>query len=385
MIHHDVDVGDVVPVKQHPFRLNPEKQKAQQEEIDYLIENDLIEPSRSCWSSPCLLVPKPDGTYRMCTDNRKVNALTKSDTFPIPRIDDCIDRVGNAKYATKFDLLKGFWQVPLTDRAKEVSAFVTPSGLYQYKVMPFGMKNSPATFQRLINTIISDIEECEAYIDDVIIYSKSWEEHLQIIRKIFEKLRKANLTISLAKSEFGRATVTHLGYVVGQGHVKPVHAKISAILDFPRPSSKKEVMRFLGMAGYYRKFCKNFSLVTEPLTRLLGKKVQYTWSNACEKAFLELKALLVNAPVLTAPSFDRPFKLAVDASDYAVGAVLLQEEEHQVDHPICYFSRKLNKHQQNYSTIEKECLSLILALQHFEVYVTASCLPTIVLHESKMN
>ena len=155
-IYHDVVIDEnVTPVKQHPYRMNPEKQKHLQKEIDYLLENDLIEKSQSEWSSPCILVPKPDKSYRMCTDFRKVNSVTKTDSYPIPRIDDCIDKVGHAKYVTKIDLLKGFWQVPLTDRAKEASAFVTSNQLYQYKVMPFGMKNSPATFQRLMNMVVS--------------------------------------------------------------------------------------------------------------------------------------------------------------------------------------------------------------------------------------
>ena len=194
MISHDVDVGDAPPIKQHPYRLNPTKAAYLDQEIQYLLDNDFIEPSQSSWSSPCILVPKPDGSYRMCTDYRKVNNLTKSDNFPIPRIDDCVDKIGNAKYVSKFDLLKGFWQIPLSERAKEISAFVTPRGLYQYKVMPFGMRNSPATFQRLINRIISQIDGCEGYIDDVIIYSDTWEEHLEILRK-FNKHQRNYSTI----------------------------------------------------------------------------------------------------------------------------------------------------------------------------------------------
>jgi len=377
-IYHDVDVGDAKPVKQHPYRLNPAKQKYLHEEVKYLLENDFIEPSKSNWSSPCILVPKPDGTYRMCTDYRKVNNVTKSDTFPIPRMDDCIDRIGSAKYVTKFDLLKGFWQVPLTDRAKEISAFVTPDGLFQYKVAAFGMKNSPATFQRLINDVIAGLDGCEAYIDDIVIYSDTWEDHLRIIRTFFERLTEAKLTVNLAKSEFARAHVTYLGHVVGQGQVKPVDAKISAISDFPRPESKKQLMRFLGMAGYYRKFCPNFSAIAEPLTQLLSKKAEFVWTEKCERAFDELKAILKSAPVLSAPDFNHQFKLAVDASDAAAGAVLLQEDKDGVDHPICYFSRKFNKSQKNYSTVEKECLALVLALQHFEVYVSSSSLPVVV-------
>ena len=391
IMSHDVDVGDAQPVKQHPYRLNPTKAKYLHEEVQYLLDNDFIEPSKSNWSSPCILVPKPDGSYRMCTDYRKVNTLTKTDSFPIPRIDDCIDRVGKAKYVTKFDLLKGFWQVPLTDRAREISAFVTPDGLFQYKVMPFGMKNSPATFQRMINKVTSGLDGCEAYVDDVILCSDTWEEHIKLMRKFFERLSEAMLTINLNKTEFGLAQVTYLGHTVGQGQIKPVEAKVSAISDFPTPNCKRQLMRFLGMAGYYRKFCPNFSNITEPLTQLLKKSVKFVWSEQCQKSFDKLKVILKSAPVLSAPDFNIPFKLAVDASDVAAGSVLLQEDCQGIDHPVCYFSRKFNSCQRNYSTIEKECLSLVLALQHFEVYVTSSSLvivyidhnPLVFLHKLK--
>ena len=378
-IFHDVDIIDgSKPVKQHPYRMNPVKQQCLREEVQYLLDNDFIEPSQSEWSSPCILVPKPDGTFRMCTDYRKVNSVTKTDTFPIPRIDDCIDNIGHAKYVTKFDLLKGFWQIPMTDKAKEVSAFVTPDGLFQYKVMPFGMKNSPATFQRLVNRLISNLDGCKAYIDDAIIYSEEWQQHLQIIRIFFDRLSEAKLTVNLAKSEFCHANLTFLGHIVGQGQVKPVEAKVEAISDFPVPTCKRQLMRFLGMAGYYRKFCNNFSVIAEPLTNLLGKRVKYIWTDDCQKSFDKLKAILKSSPVLLAPSFDREFKLAVDASDVGAGSVLLQEDDNGVDHPVCYFSKKFNKHQKNYSTIEKECLSLILALQHFEVYLASSVAPIVI-------
>ena len=187
-IFHDVDIFEgSKPVKQHPYRMNPVKQQYHRDEVQYLLDNDFFEPSQSELSSSCILVPKPDGTFRMCTDYRKVNSVTKTDTFPIPRIDDCIDNIGHAKYVTKFDLLKGIWQNPLTDRAKEISAFVTPDEQYQYKFMPFGMKNSPASFQRLVNSLIFNLDGCKAYIDDTIIYSEKWEQHLQTIRTFFDR------------------------------------------------------------------------------------------------------------------------------------------------------------------------------------------------------
>ena len=219
IIYHDVIVEDCTPVKQHPYRMNPSKQEYLRKEVKYLLDNNFIEPSQSSYSSPCILVPKPDGSYRMCTDYRKINAITKSDSFPIPRIDDCIDRVGNARYVTKFDLLKGFWQVPLTDRAKEISAFATPDydGLFNYLVMPFGMKNSPASFERLMNIVLAGMNNCHAYIDDTVIHNDCWDEHLHTIREFFNRLSNATLTVNLAKREFGQATLTFFRTCCGSG------------------------------------------------------------------------------------------------------------------------------------------------------------------------
>ena len=259
LIEHDVDVGDSAPIKQHPYRVSPIRKELLDIEVQYMLKNDIIEESQSNWSSPCILVPKHDGGFRFCTDFRKVNDKTKSDSFPIPRIADCIDQIGNAKFVSTFDMLKGYWQVPLTQRAREISAFVTPSGLYQYKVMPFGMKNAPATFQRMVNKLVRDIDGCEGYIDDVVIFSDNWSDHIRQIERFFQIMREAKLTINLMKSEFGKATVKYLGHIVGQGQVRPLDAKIQTIVKYFIPTSRKELARFLGMAGYYRNFCLNFS------------------------------------------------------------------------------------------------------------------------------
>ncbi len=375
---HDIDVGDSEPIKQHPYRVNPIKLEHLRNEVKYMLDNDIIEPSQSEWSSPCILVPKPDGSLRFVTDFRKVNVCSKTDSFPIPRIDDCIDRIGNAKFVSKFDLLKGYWQVPLTDRAKEISAFCTPDGLYQYKRMAFGLKNSAATFQRLVNRVVADIDNCEAYVDDLLVYSQTWEEHMRQLHQLFEKLSQAGLTVNLVKSEFCHANVTYLGHVVGQGQVRPMTAKVEAIEKFPTPQSRKDLMRFLGMVGYYRKYCPNFSEIACPLTNLLKKNAKFLWSEQCQKAFEKIKTILMNAPVLTAPDFQKQFKLAVDASDVGCGGILMQADENDIDHPICYFSRKFDKHQRNYSTIEKECLALLLSLQHFDVYLNTTLYPVLV-------
>ena len=369
LIEHDVDVGDYAPIKQHPYRVSPMKKELLDKEVQYMLENDIIEESQSNWSSPCILVPKHDGGFRFCTDFRKVNDKTKSDSFPIPRIADCIDQIGNAKFVSTFDMLKGYWQVPLTQRAREISAFVTPSGLYQYKVMPFGMKNAPATFQRMVNKLVRDIDGCEGYIDDVVIYSDNWSDHIRQIKRFFQIMREAKLTINLMKSEFGKATVKYLGHIVGQGQVRPLDAKIQTIAKFPIPTSRKELARFLGMAGYYRNFCLNFSEIAAPLTNLLSKKVKFVWTDDCQLAFDKVKLLLQKSPVLKSPDYEKPFKLIIDSSDVGTGSVLVQEASDGLDHPVSYFSKKFLKYQKNYSVVEKETLGLVLALEHFDVYL----------------
>ena len=369
LIEHDVDVGDSAPIKQHPYRVSPMKKELLDKEVKYMLENDIIEESQSNWSSPCILVPKHDGGFRFCTDFRKVNDKTKSDSFPIPRIADCIDQIGNAKFVSTFDMLKGYWQVALTQRAREVSAFVTPSGLYQYKVMPFRMKNAPATFQRMVNKLVRDIDGCEGYIDDVVIFSDNWSDHIRQIKRFFQIMREAKLTVNLMKSEFGKATVKYLGHIVGQGQVRPLDAKIQTIVKFPIPTSRKELARFLGMAGYYRNFCLNFSDIAAPLTNLLSKKVKFVWTDDCQLAFDKVKLLLKKSPVLKSPDYEKPFKLIIDSSDVGTGSVLVQEASDGLDHPVSYFSKKFLKYQKNYSVVEKETLGLVLALEHFDVYL----------------
>ena len=364
-IYHDIDMGSATPCKQHSNRVNPIKLESLQKEVEYMLKNNIIEPSQSEWSSPCVLVPKSDGTFWFCTDFRKLNVVTKADSYPLPRVEDCIDHVGKAQYVTTLDLLKGYWQIPLTERAKRLSAFVTSKGLYQYRVMLFGMRNAPATFQRMINQIVGGLDGCEAYIDDVIVYCNTWKEHLTQLQGLLSRFSEANLT---SKSEFGHAELTFLGHIVGNGQVKPTSAKIQAIVNYCTPKDKQELMHFLGMAGYYRRFCCNFSLITAPLTNLLKKNQKYAWDPTCQAAFQQVKSMLSSKPILS-PDFQKPFLLMVDASDKGAGAVLMQQDEKGIEHPVCYFSQKYDAHQNNYSTIEKEALALLLALQHFDVYL----------------
>ena len=218
--------------------------------------------------------------------------------------------------------------------------------------------------------VLGDVPNCNVYLDDVVIFSNDWKDHMASLKIVFLRLAGASLTLNLAKCEFGKATVTYLGKQVGLGQVRPVDAKITAILSYPVPSTRRELRRFLGMTGYYRCFCKNFSVVVAPLTTLCSPSVPFVWGDGCQQAFDACKALLCNAPVLAAPNFSIPFKLEVDASASGAGAVLLQDGE--VCFPVCFYSVKFKLHQLNYSTIEKETLAMLLALQHFDVYVGSS-------------
>ena len=366
---HDIDVGEATPVKLPPYRVNPQKQQLLEKELEFMLQHDLVRQAYSEWSSPVTLQPKPDGRVRLCGDFRKVNALSKSDTYPLPRVDDSVDRIGAATYITKVDLMKGYWQVPLTPRAQEIASFVANGKIYKCQVMPYGLKNAPATFQRLMDRVVDGLNNCVVYIDDVVIYDSVWEEHVHNVEALFVRLQQAGLVVNLAKCEFVHARVQYLGYVVGHGCVTPPEAKVEAIRRFPAPSCRRSLQRFLGMVGYYRRFVPHYSTLLAPLTDLLQKGQKWKWSEECDKAFVGLKNVLCSLPVLQAPDFSRPFALAVDASNVGVGAVLMQPDNLNIHHPVCYFSKKFNSAQRNYSVIEQELLALILALQHFEVYV----------------
>ena len=374
---HDVTLTDgATPIKQSPYRLNPQKRLRMRDAVKYLLDNGLAEPCFSPWASPCLLTPKPDGTDRLCTDFRKVNQITVVDSYPLPRLDDLVDSVGSSQCVTKIDLQKGYYQVLLTPRASEISAFITPDGLYKYLRMPFGMRNAPATFQRIVNHVIRDLDGVSAYLDDLLVVSETWEEHIKKLYNLFSRLDGAGLTINLKKCAFGCTTVTYLGHEVGQGHTKPRAAMVEAILKFPPPSTRKALMRFLGMAGFYRRYCQNFSSVVAPLTDMLSPKQNFGWTTECQQAFEKIKLLLSVAPVLRPPNYDQPFEIRVDACDVGAGAVLLQKDKvSEVMHPVCYYSSKFKKHQLSYSAIEKECLALILALDHFRYFVHDSKYP----------
>ncbi|GFX60862.1 retrovirus-related Pol polyprotein from transposon 17.6 [Trichonephila clavipes] len=297
---HRIDTADHPPIKHHPRRLP----FAKQEEVGTLLremqENDIIEPSSSPWASPIVLVRKKDGSTRFCVDYRKLNDVTKKDSYPLPRIDDTLDTLSGHKWFSTLDLKSGYWQVEIYPEDREKTAFTSGQGLWQFKVMPFGLCNAPATFERLMETVLKGLtfEACLIYLDDVIIGGRTFEEHLQNIRKVLSKLSDANLKLNPSKCKFFQKEVNYLGHIISAEGVRTDPEKVSAVKNWKRPENLRELRSFLGLCTYYRKFVKGFSNIARPLHKLTESKQKFQWTKECEDSFLQLKEALTSSPIL---------------------------------------------------------------------------------------
>ncbi|KAI2647466.1 Retrovirus-related Pol polyprotein from transposon 17.6 [Labeo rohita] len=306
------------------------------------------------------MVPKPDGTLRFCNDFRRLNEVSEFDGYPMPRVDELLDRLGRARYISTLDLTKGYWQVPLTESAKPKTAFSTPSGHWQYRTLPFGLHGAPVTFQRMMDIILRPHQAyAAAYLDDVVVHSEAWEEHLDRLWRVLSELRQAGLTANPRKCHLALSEAKYLGFQVGRGLIRPQEKKVEAIHSAPRPGTKTQVRAFLGLVGYYRCFIPNFSSLAAPLTDLTrkGQPEKVCWTPSAEEAFAQIKTALTSSPVLRAPDFSYPFLLQTDASDTGLGAVLSQIQEGE-EHPIIYISRKLSPAERKYAAVEKEALAI---------------------------
>ena len=303
---------------------------------------------------------------------RRLNAVSQTDAYPMPRVDDLIDRLGGACFITTLDLSRGYWQVPVREEDRTKTAFTTPHGLFQFRVMPFGLQGAPATFQRRMDSLLRGLEaHTAAYLDDIVIYSSTWEGHLQHIRNTLARLREASLTIKPKKCQFGMYSCTYLGHVVGNGQVKPELVKLDAVRTCPQPTSKKQVRAFLGLTGYYCKFIPGFATMATPLTDLTRKNSpnRVVCTNECARAFQSLKDSLCTSPVLYSPDFTKPYIVQTNASDRGIGAVLSQLDADSADLPVSFYSRKLLPREEKYATVEKECLAIKDAVNAFKVYL----------------
>lgn len=365
---------DQEPVYTRNYRL-PQAQKVEvANQVQKLLRDGLIELSVSNYNSPLILVPKKstDGTpkFRMCVDYRKLNRKLIPDRFPLPRIEDIFDNLGRSKYFSIMDLKSGFHQIPLAPSSRKYTAFSTDGGMYQYTAMPFGLSIAPSSFSRMMALAFSGLspEHCFTYMDDLIVMGFSEQNHIENLRKVFETCRKCCLKLNPEKCQFFKTEVSFLGHVCTNEGLRADPKKIAVMQRYPRPHDKDSVRRFVAFANYYRRFVENFAKITKPMTNLTKKRVEFVWSEECENAFQTLKQKLINAPILKYPDFTKPFKIIVDASDFACGGVLTQNHD-DVDMPIVYISKSFNKAERNKPPIEKELLAVHFAITQLRPYI----------------
>ena len=366
-------VPSAQPIYSKPYKI-PHVQKAEAEQqIQKMIGEQIIEKACSPWNSPILLVPKKSSgdtkKWRLVIDYRKLNTVIEDDKFPLPNIDDIIDALAGAKYFSHLDLSQGYYQCQLRPEDRPVTAFSTPSGQYQMTRLPMGLKISPSVFSRLMTIAMSglDMTKCLVYLDDIIVFGKTIDEHNKNLTRIFERFRQVNLKLNPGKCKFFKTELLYLGHLISAEGVKPDPAKTEAVKKWPTPQNADEVKRFVAFANYYRKHIKDFAKICSPLNYLTRKEVKFEWNAQCEEAFEKLKHTFLNPPILDYPNFNESitFHLHTDASGYAIGAVLSNNN----GKPIAYASKTLNKAELNYPTIEKELLALVWAIRHFRPYL----------------
>ena len=362
------------PIFSPPRRNARALQQVIQENIDDMLTHDIIRPSTSPYSSPIVLVPKKSGEKRFCIDYRRLNSITVKDKYPLPRIDDTIDHLHGAKFFSTLDLFSGYWQIEIEEEDKQKTAFTTDEGHFEFNRMPFGLTNAPATFQRLINNVLRQALKKYAlvYLDDVIIFSKTIDDHINHIQAVLKLLKEAGLKIKLSKCTFLRQEVEYLGHIVSNEGIKPDPKKQLAIDQFPVPKNVDQVRSFLGLAGYYRKFVKNYADKAHSLTQLTRKDIEWKWGSEQQKAFQLLKDGLTSPPILSYPDFSLDFAIHTDASGYGVGSVLAQMQKDkgkEKEVVIAYASQHLNSSQANWSTVEKEAYAIVHAVKTFYPYL----------------
>uniref|UniRef100_A0A1J3DI19 RNA-directed DNA polymerase n=1 Tax=Noccaea caerulescens TaxID=107243 RepID=A0A1J3DI19_NOCCA len=354
------------PISKAPYRLAPAEMAELKKQLEELADKGFIRPSSSPWGAPVLFVKKKDGSFRLCIDYRGLNKVTIKNRYPLPRIDELLDQLQGASWFSKIDLASGYHQIPIAEGDVRKTAFRTRYGHYEFVVMPFGLTNAPAAFMKLMNNVFREyLDKCViVFIDDILIYSKSKEEHEWHLRVVLNKLREQKLYAKASKCSFWQRKIGFLGHVVSEAGVAVDPEKITAITNWPTPKNATEVRSFLGLAGYYRKFVKGFASMAKPMTKLTGKDVKFVWSEECTKSFENLKDHLTRTPVLVLPRPGLPYVVYTDASRTGLGCVLMQEGK-----VIAYASRQLRPNEINYPTHDLELAAVVFALKIWRSYL----------------
>lgn len=367
---HVIVTGDASPIKQPPRRTPLAFEGEDRAALDKLQQQGSVRPSTSPWASPIVLVRKKDGTVRPCVDYRRLNTVTKPDAFPLPRTDDCLDAMAGATFFSTLDITSAYNQIPVKEEDIPKTAFATKFGLFEYTTMPFGLSNAPATFQRIMELALRGLQwtSCIIYLDDVIIYGQTLDEHMSRLRMVLTRLREAGLKLSPKKCFFLNTEVAFLGHLVSGDGVLPNPDNVNKLVHWPQPKNLTEVRGLIGLGSYYRRFVKDFAHIVKPLVHLTKKGVPFEWTTECELAFDKLKAALVSPEVMGYPHNDCSFILDTDACDVSIGAVLSQLQEGR-ERVIAYASRSLSKSERNYCVTDKELLAVVNYVQYYKHYL----------------
>ena len=370
-IKHKIDTSDAAPIRQQVRRIPPMRRQEASTLLKEMLQKEVIQRSASPWASPIVLVRKKDGSTRFCVDYRKVNNVTRKDAYPLPRVDDTLDTLAGAKWFSTLDLTSGYWQVEVEPKDREKTAFCTPDGLFEFKVMPFGLCNAPATFQQLMDLVLAGLQwsSCLVYLDDIIIVGRTFEEHLQNLQAVLIRLREAGLKLKPQKCALCLPQVEFLGHVVSAQGVSTDPRKTEKVRNWPIPTNRREVQQFLGLASYYRRFVQDFAKIAKPLHRLTEKTSKFEWTSECQAAFNDLRQKLVSAPILAFPDYTRSFVLDTDASDTGMGAVLSQLDDNGAEQVVAYASCTLSRAERRYCVTRKELLAVVTFIKHFRPYL----------------
>ena len=370
LVEHEIRLTSNVPVKSKAYPTPYGLQKEIDQEIEMMLQSGIIERSESAYAAPLVVVKKADGTNRLCCNYKQLNQITVFDPEPMMNNEDIFNKLNGSRIFSKFDFCKGYWQIPMAEEAKDLTTFVCAKGLFRFRTMPFGLVNSASSYNRMMRRLLEGLKDLESYVDDVLAHTKNWKEHIIALRRFFQRVREANLTLKPKKCQIGYNEIDFLGHTIMNEKIRPKEESIDKIIDMPRPNTKKQVRSFLGAVNYYRRFIPDCASLMKPLTELTKKnaKMKVQWNEELETSFNALKKAISCKPILKLPDVEREFTIRTDASDHAVGCVLLQEHE-GIMHPVAYASKKLTDRERKYAVEEREALALIWGIQKFHRYI----------------
>jgi len=371
-VDHEIKVeAGSTPPSRAAYRLPKPEMDELHDQLSALLEKGYIEPSKSPYGAPVFFVKKADGSLRLVCDWRDLNRITVKNKACLPNIDDLFDAVQGSAYFSKLDLHSGYNQIRILPEDAPKTAINTPFGHFQFRVMGFGLTNAPATFQSMMNDVLRPYlrKFVVVFLDDIMIFSKTWDEHLEHLRVVLETLRSNKLYCKPIKCEFGSSNILFLGHELSGTTIAPDTLKLKAVHDWPVPNSVQDVRKFLGFANYFRRFIADYASIAKPLDEVTGRHARFSWNSSRQSAFEQLRTALLQAPVLKLADVSRPFRVDTDASDFALAGVLLQEDAESQWHPVAYASRKLTAAERNYTAAERETLAVVFALQSWRTYL----------------